>query len=671
MSNYQSVILVGSELSLAVRSARQFTLSVTATNATYTLSPQKSVYTPLDTITITITPSEGYTVSGGVWDKGAAEQWTAPINGDSATFKVTQNTSISFTAAEIIGEEPPANMTTYIEKDDIRWDFDEAVEYGYFANGDPYVIGPVNVVGITPASHLTEPGELDANGVSYPSARTIGSGTWNIFNASGYNRAEITTSDTTGLTVDGWCVCTGATGINASKVNGFTFEVSAINPNTSFTISEGVARRFSLGDNMVGGTFGGAIINGSMINPPIESGTHAYTTGDGNGWTPSLNVAWGVSEQNPLTVPVNSSLISTESKQDTGSGNRSSVRLASILTVLPSDAFDELPEGVEPSDCFRPSYYGTTKPIRHWKQQLSYAFLGSLTPVTEAWPGIPTLAAMEDRFRRPWISKAVGFTRFIRPANNMPDYWVQMATNDGALVLNLNHTNQQKEMLLIYYTQLGIDLYGAFEAGSYGNWPDGGIYSGLLLPILTAGKALDYAPMLALCEKAGDYALSEKVGGGNYNYGDLPSDYIYLSELDQTYYVSQLSVDITTGQHSIPWRPSGYALSWTGWQENGGAYGSYGSPFSAGDIGLPEYGIRHATHPGYSAKLWDVYKDYRSLNTPHEIQTAFLLLVMGLKIYVNHDALFDYTDRASVIYGETNMRKTYRANYGDVWEESE
>lgn len=72
-----------------------------------------------------------------------------------------------------------------------------------------------------------------------------------------------------------------------------------------------------------------------------------------------------------------------------------------------------------------------------------------------------------------------------------------------------------------------------------------------------------------------------------------------------------------------------------------------------------------------SAKLWNVYKDYRSLNAQREIQTAFLLLVMGLKIYVNHDALFDYTDRASVIYGETNMRETYRANYGDVWEESE
>lgn len=191
MSNYQSVILVGSGLSLAVRSARQFTLSVTATNATYTLSPQKSVYTRLDTITITITPSEGYTVSGGVWDKGAAEQWTAPINGNSATFKVTQNTSISFTAAEIIGEEPPANMTTYIEKDDIRWDFDEAVEYGYFANGDPYVIGPVNVVGISPQSKITEQGDKDAVGNDYTVGTTINGSMTNIIpqNTNGYTSA--------------------------------------------------------------------------------------------------------------------------------------------------------------------------------------------------------------------------------------------------------------------------------------------------------------------------------------------------------------------------------------------------------------------------------------------------------------------------------------------------
>jgi hypothetical protein len=86
--------------------------------------------------------------------------------------------------------------------------------------------------------------------------------------------------------------------------------------------------------------------------------------------------------------------------------------------------------------------------------------LQQLPPVAESWPGIPSLAAMEEQFKRPWINKPLGYTRYIRPANNMPDYWVKMATNDGALVLNLNHTNQQKEMLLIYYTQLGIDLYG-------------------------------------------------------------------------------------------------------------------------------------------------------------------------------------------------------------------
>lgn len=463
-------------------------------------------------------------------------------------------------------------MATWIEQWGIRWTFDRDISldgagdtyrYGQFVNGDYWIIGPVNIVGIDPPSHATVEGEKDENG-------------------------------------------------------------------NDFVV--------------------GTIINGSMINPPIEGHTHAYSSGATVGWTPELNVAWGVDAENPLAIQAHSSLISTVGKRDTGTGNRSSVQRASILTVLPSDAFDNLPEGVEPSDCFRPAYIGSTKIIRHWKQQLRYDFPGQLAPVEETWPGLPSLAAMEAQFQKPWIRKGLGWTsRYIHPADSMPDYYMQMATNNGALVLNLNYTNEQKETLLVNYSQLGIDLYGPYEAGSRGNGPDGGLFAGLLLPILVAGNALDYAPMRNICAKSGSYRYSAKPGGGNYGDGDLPPDYLYFQELDQTFYVTANDVART---NSPQWNPD------TRTQPN--------LPYTEAMIGLPEWGIRQSTDP-YQSDAGFPQANYRALNSSPYAQTGFLMLVMGMKAAVNHDAFFDYGDRWAATQGQSAMRAAYRDDYGAVW----
>ncbi len=82
---------------------------------------------------------------------------------------------------------------------------------------------------------------------------------------------------------------------------------------------------------------------------------------------------------------------------------------------------------------------------------------------------------------------------------------------------------------------------------------------------------------------------------------------------------------------------------------------------------MPEYVIRDVPNPGYSCKMWDVYKDYRSLNSPNHTQAAFLMLAIGLREKVNHEAFFDYADRCAAIYGSSVMRTTYRANFGPIW----
>lgn len=577
----------------------------------------------------------------------------------------------------------------WIEQWGIRWTFDknlsldgagDTYQYGQFVNGDYWVIGPVNIISIDPPSRVTEQGDKDDDGKDflYPVASTESQ--WSIDNDGVYTYATIPVDDTSGLQqYQGKYIY--ITGTGQEVYDRKLWYVLSITEGVSFTIR--LAKDYGRGDwpAVSGGQFGGVEINGSMINPPATGDLAkrtGFTSGDTlkngnvvNLFLKELNVAWGVNEQNPLTVQANSSLISTTSRVDSGSGlgNRSGVQNAAILTVLSSDAFSGLPEGVKPEDCFRPHYHGDTKTILHWQQQLDMSFLQSLEPVEEPYAHrIPPLEDVIDYFKRPWVMNALGWTsRYIHPASNMPDYYLQVRTNHGAMRLNLNHTNEQKKPLLLVYVQLGIDLFGPFAEGSLGNPPNGGIFPGRLLPILVAGKSLDYSPMLNICQKSGDYLYSEKEGSGNYGPGDPPPDYVYIQELCQTFYVSQLEIDITNLNHpTIDWTPSGISRSNSVWIENGGQY-DYGDPYQESDIGLPDYGIRHSTQPGWTCKAWHVYKSYRGLNSPHYVNTAFLLLAMGFKETVNHNAFFDYADRWALAEGASNMWNKYRNLFGPIW----
>jgi hypothetical protein len=120
----------------------------------------------------------------------------------------------------------------------------------------------------------------------------------------------------------------------------------------------------------------------------------------------------------------------------------------------------------------------------------------------------------------------------------------------------------------------------------------------------------------------------------------------YFGEDSQTFYVSQRDVD----------RGNGYTTS---------------------DIGLPDWGIRHATDPSRDNKSWNA--SYRRCCTANAWAGSVLAAhVMGAKALWNHDALFDYQDR--YMGKETqgsferqqskfaeNMWDTYRPLFGPVW----
>ena len=293
----------------------------------------------------------------------------------------------------------------------------------------------------------------------------------------------------------------------------------------------------------------GDIIHGSMINP-VPGTAHGYYSRM-SGWDPSLNLALGVSAESPLTVPVDSSLVSNISRVDPGSSNRSQMYACSILTVL-----SEAPaEG-----SFRPPYSGSDKSVLHNVSDIEeegkgFSLLGTLQPVLST----PLIETYEGYFEKVWLDhKGYWSGRFAHPSSHMPDYGRDISNRimAAAMLLNLDLTGGNPELdnadikrtLLIRFLQLGIDLYGVAVNGARDVWMnDGGHGPGRKLPILFAGRLFDDDDMLGIADKSGDYLYT-----GAYGPGNIPPDYIHFGEDDQTHYVTQADVDITNGP---TWNP--------------------------------------------------------------------------------------------------------------------
>ncbi|HUW19298.1 MAG TPA: LamG-like jellyroll fold domain-containing protein, partial [Sedimentisphaerales bacterium] len=395
---------------------------------------------------------------------------------------------------------------------------------------------------------------------------------------------------------------------------------------------------------------GGRIKNGSMLNPdPTRGDDQGYDSdldgelgSNSNPYIESLNVArkngMPLSPSNTLTVQPGSSIISTISVENPASPNPW-IQTAAVLTVLDAPAS---------SGSFRPPYVGTDKTIRFNKSQLNYSLLAKLAPVATT----PSSSEFNTWFERPWIDY-VGSAdgRLQHPRDNMVDngYGRDMATRIGeaSLILQLNFTDPQKETLLIGLVQYGIDLYGVVESGATTMWwQDGGHGGGRKWPILFAGLMLDDPNMKAIGSRA---------------YNDP-----YFGEDHTTFYVEETSP---------------------------GVYNNGLGGYSAGDVGLAEYGKWHNTiyASSWENKEWDAPGYYRCCCHA----TAFGGIVLSAHIMEgtasaktlwNHKALFDYQDRYMDVEAQLSgdghgvggwkrqysrfaeeMWDTYRAGYGCVW----
>jgi hypothetical protein len=231
----------------------------------------------------------------------------------------------------------------------------------------------------------------------------------------------------------------------------------------------------------------------------------------------------------------------------------------------------------------------------------------------------------------------------------MPDYSRDFAQDvgDAALRLNINASNNEKETLLIYLVQLGIDNYRNMQLGAsltYGNWPPmEGQNMGRKLPIVFAGRVLGNSEMLNI----GRWQSGIEVG--NFN----P---VFQEDLN-VFIVAQSDVnEVKIGVNGID------------------------EQYTMAHIGLPEWGSRH--YGPYSNTLRDdasLTADYRDIAAVGIIGHALTIHIMGLKEAWQNDVFFNYLDRwwafknngnppvQTITTFTKNMWDAYRADYGPIW----
>jgi hypothetical protein len=204
--------------------------------------------------------------------------------------------------------------------------------------------------------------------------------------------------------------------------------------------------------------------------------------------------------------------------------------------------------------------------------------------------------------QRPWVG--TGFFGFEEPVENMPQYGLEYGRVAGisALLLCTDVKPEQKELLLVNYVQIGIDLGGMIRAGHPGWTGWGGHGSGRKLPIVFAGL------LLGDDELAGIGGSYPKVSFGEDEqtaYGDCWTG-------AKVVFAGHSGIDAATGQarsRGNGWGP--YEHTPSQWQDGQNTSESY---------------RRCCTSVGWVA------------------QALALRLLHAEKMW-NHDAFFDYVDR--------------------------
>jgi len=200
----------------------------------------------------------------------------------------------------------------------------------------------------------------------------------------------------------------------------------------------------------------------------------------------------------PVVLTPGNKLVSSRS---TAASNLPSVMRPFDTSVSPVASVSMLTclAAPQPPDAFRPSYArGSTRVY------LSRNLRRQQLPNLPHPPHAPPLAEFEGYLRRPWVDSV--FFSFDVPAEYMAGYGRENAylMSFAGLLVTLAFPAEQKEPLLVYLTQYGIDLYGLVEQGHTGWQAHGGHGSGRKLPLLLAGLMLGEESMKSVQARFGE-----------------------------------------------------------------------------------------------------------------------------------------------------------------------
>ncbi|WP_309386966.1 hypothetical protein [Cerasicoccus frondis] len=395
--------------------------------------------------------------------------------------------------------------------------------------------------------------------------------------------------------------------------------------------------------------------NGSMVNPLTQGDRQKQGYDDGLGsYDESLNAGLPngkpVAVNNPLSLPANTTLISmtswlynspTDAEPGTPRFNggtkapRPTTRSAGILTVL---------EQAPPANAFRPPYAGGDKSIQFTLADVHWDRLKNLP----APANTPSISKLIDSVQRPWVDHVFEYLGgMVHPSEHMPNYGRDMGNiiADASLAVNTSIPEAQKRELAMYLIQYGIDATGIADSG--GGWrANGGHGLGRKWPILFAGIMLDNEHM-------------ENVGQWDRTFGQG----VEFQEDQNYFYVSQEDIDRS---NSGAWAP-----------DHRNVKAGQATPYAQADLGLPEWGIRHAYKPESDNK--HMAAKYRDINGGVAPGYALAALIMGGREAWNHEPFFDYCDRyvnhpERPTHGTnglnayvSTMWEEYRSECGPIW----
>ncbi|MGK0521614.1 MAG: hypothetical protein ACJAUC_004331 [Planctomycetota bacterium] len=367
--------------------------------------------------------------------------------------------------------------------------------------------------------------------------------------------------------------------------------------------------------------------HGSMINPdpslPVQGyDSELYGPDTLKRYDPDLNVALGVSSVKPCKLAPQQSLVSVESRAS--SATAPTLQKAAVLTCVST-----LPA----PDSFRPPYVKGDKAMPYRAADLDFTTLQTLSPIGD----LPLIEAIAERFDRLWLDHVPEWiSRYMHPADNMPDYGRDIASLVGSagLMLNLDYPELRKRRLLISLVQVGIDNHAALRGGC--RWQGiGGHGHGRKLPILIAGRVLNDERMLNIGQEFESKTVKQGGKGA------------WFAEDGQTFYVTETSPGVWNWGH-----------------------GNY----TAEHDGLPEWGFSHSDNPERDDSRWDANPYRRCCTGNAWMGQALTARMMGLRGAWNHDPFFDYVDRYGQVVHEEGWHLSwvnwhpllwaaYRSNY--------